>query len=686
MSIQGLQSAIAALKARRFAEAIELLEAFSQDNAASPAFFQAQTYLVKAYYGNGQRAKAIALCQDLKHCGNPSVEQWATQALPNLHPPEETTVAQTEPQERQRSNNTAPSKFEKASRAARGGTALAMKGVTMNLGLAAGSTIFMLGSMIFVLVLALILIHDSENPTVGFAIATAITIAFNGIMFFLSPILMDWAQSGLYKTRWTDLNEIRRKSPESAKVLDEVCRKHNLATPRLGIIEDDNPTAFTYGSLPNSARLVVSRGLFKYLDDDEIATVYAHELGHIVHWDFAVMTLAATLVQVTYLLYVYAREVVQRLGNSDAEKKIKGGAQAIVWTAYVFYIVGEYLTLFLSRVREYHADHFAAEVTGNPNGLSRALVKIAYGILEQGEKEEQPSKVLQGTRSLGIADPRGVGSAGTAYRVASESAEVGRVFLWDMFNPWAKWMELSSTHPLTGKRVRALSNYAEQLGLHVEFNMANVMREGRSLNKSRLYGNFLIDLLLLQSSWLVVLVALVFGTAIAIATQNLAMPFTLGLVLFGIVTLVKVFVMYPSYSRAPEMDMLSLMSDPYASPLRGRAVQLSGKIIGRGNSGYRFGSEFQFQDKTGMSLVRYASRFGALGNFFFGWTKAESYLHQQVKVVGWFRRGMSGTLDLAEMKCQERPNVSSYPRFSMVFTGCAAIVLGLLLPVLFMQG
>jgi outer membrane protein assembly factor BamD (BamD/ComL family) len=60
MSIQGLQSAIAALKARRFAEAVQLLEAFSQDNAANPAFFQAQTYLVKAYYGHGQRAKAIA--------------------------------------------------------------------------------------------------------------------------------------------------------------------------------------------------------------------------------------------------------------------------------------------------------------------------------------------------------------------------------------------------------------------------------------------------------------------------------------------------------------------------------------------------------------------------------------------------------------------------------------------------
>jgi predicted Zn-dependent protease len=63
-------------------------------------------------------------------------------------------------------------------------------------------------------------------------------------------------------------------------------------------------------------------------------------------------------------------------------------------------------------------------------------------------------------------------------------------------------MELNSTHPLTGKRVRALSTYAEQLDLPVEFEMADVVAQGKRLNRQQLYGNFLLDVLLLNAEWL----------------------------------------------------------------------------------------------------------------------------------------------------------------------------------------
>ena len=94
------------------------------------------------------------------------------------------------------------------------------------------------------------------------------------------------------------------------------------------------------------------------------------------------------------------------------------------------------------------------------NALSRALVKIAYGIVEEGSRQEEPSTLLEGTRALGIYDAKAATSTGTAYDcIASSPEKIGRVFLWDMFNPWGWWMELNSTHPLTGKRVRALSTY-----------------------------------------------------------------------------------------------------------------------------------------------------------------------------------------------------------------------------------
>lgn len=681
-----------ALKGQRFAEAVSALEAYCQGTDPSDGdYAQAQMWLVKAYKGNGQKSEAIALCQQLLNHDKEYVQTWAKQFLQTLAPELalQATVAASESGESSSEDGSTedlpvqPRSLPKAGRSNRQGVKLTMRGVAASLSLASGITLSLLGGMILVLAVSLLLIMGQENPTEGLVIGLGITIGFNLLAFFLSPLIMDLMQGWLYGTRWTTLSEIQRYSPEAAKVIREVCQQKKLQEPRLGIIEDQNPTAFTYGSLPNSARLVVSKGIFTYLDDDEIATVYAHELGHIVHWDFAVMTLAATLVQITYLLYVYAREMADHLGDGEMANKVKNAAQMASLMAYVFYVVGEYLLLYLSRTREYYADHFAAEVTGNPNGLSRSLVKIAYGILEEGKRSTEPSKVLQGTRALGIADPKSAAFTGTAYRVATEPQKIGKVFLWDMFNPWAWWMELSSTHPLTGKRVRALSTYAEQLGLDTEFEMGRVIREGRSLNKQKLYGSFALDIVMLWADAIGLVLGLAIGVAIFTSTKNWRPLASLALIGFGIGTLLKMVFMYPDFSRAPETDVLALMSDPYASPLRGRAVKLSGEVIGRGDAGYTFGSDLKLQDPTGMIYLHYSSRWGPLGNFLFGMNQAEGFIHQQVRVTGWFRRGIMPWIDYTQMECDRKWTVHSYHRFWTALLGLGAIVLGLFLPRLF---
>ncbi len=261
---------------------------------------------------------------------------------------------------------------EQPKRASGIGVKLALAGIAGNLALASAITMSLIGGMVLVLVLSLVFILDSENPGAGFIIAVVITLIFNVAAFFISPWLMDLSQKWLYQTRWVSIADIAQQSPETAEVIKLVCADKQLKQPRLGIIDDQNPTAFTYGSLPNSARLIVSQGLFTYLEDEEVAAVYAHELGHIVHWDFAVMTVASTMIQICYLIYTFARRMGRR-GN----EKVKDAMQTAALVAYIFYLIGSYLLLYLSRTREYFADHFAAETTGNPNALSRALVKIA---------------------------------------------------------------------------------------------------------------------------------------------------------------------------------------------------------------------------------------------------------------------------------------------------------------------
>jgi len=687
-----LKTGNAALKKRQFAESVEALTTYLRgtDPNDNNEYAQAQMWLVKAYKGNEQLEAAIALCRHLLNHEKESVQIWAQQFLLTMVPAAPTEDEASPPVASARSamgspafvNRAAGSESQntsqpisKAGRSQRRGVKLSMKGVAANLAMASGVTVSLLTGMVLVLFLSLILITNSKNPTLGLGIALVITLVFNAAVFFISPWIMDLLQGWLYSTRWVSLAEVERHSPEAAKIIRIVCQQKGLQHPRLGIIDDNNPTAFTYGSLPNSARLVVSRGVFTYLDDDEVATVYAHELGHIVHWDFAVMTIASTLVQIAYLIYVYINELAKGLDKGQ----VKDTAQNISFMAYVFYVVGNYLVLYLSRTREYYADHFAAEVTGNPNGLSRGLVKIAYGILEEGQRTQQPSKVLQGMRTLGIADSRSAAFTGTAYRVASDPQKVGRVFLWDIFNPWAWWMELNSTHPLTGKRVRALTTYAEQLGLDTEFDMGRVIREGRTLNKQKLYGNFVLDVIIYWAEWIGLVLGLLVGIALAMASGKSMLALAFPLIGCGVGAFIKMVIMYPDFKRASETDVLTLMSDPYAGPLRGRAVKLEGTIIGRGDSGYKFGSDLKLLAPTGMIYLRYTSLFGPLGNFLFGMAQADSLVNRDVEVVGWFRRGAMPWLDLVTIDGPTNRTVTSHPRFSLLTLSILTIVVGIFL-------
>lgn len=663
-----LQSGLEASKQGRYQEAVQKLEQFCRNctDSNSSEFLTAQMWLIRSYQGTGQSEKALILSQRLMQSENSQVSSFAQQMHQQLISSSRSTSKPNSYSQSQTTSNTT----HKVNRAS-AHTKLTMAGIGGNLALASGVTITLLFGMVLALGLSFLFVLDSEDPLSGLGIAIALTFVFNIAAFFLSPFLMDLSNLWLYQTRWVDIKEVANISPQAADIILHICEEKKLKTPRLGIIDDQNPTAFTYGSLPNSARLVVSKGLFTYLDDDEVATVYAHELGHIVHWDFAVMTVASTLVQICYLVYITGRT----LGRSGSSKA-KSAAQTAALVAYIFYLVGSYLLLYLSRTREYFADRFAAETTGNPNGLSRALVKIAYGIVEEGSRAKEPSRLIEGTRALGIYDPKAAGTTGTAYRIASEPEKIGRVFLWDMFNPWGWWMELNSTHPLTGKRIRALSTYAEQLGLPTEFDMGRVIGEGKHLNKQKLYSNFLSDVVIYSAQIIGLFAGLIVGFGLAETSIALMAYPIIG---WGVGTLVKAFIMYPNYSKAVETDILTLMSDPYASPLRGRPAKIEGELIGRGEAGYQFGSDLKIQDRTGMLFLRYASRFGPIGNFLFGMKRVQSLIGMKVESVGWFRRGIAPWMDLISLQSENGTIVNSYHRLWSFIFGGGMIVIGLFL-------
>ncbi|MDD1428481.1 hypothetical protein MEO94_29355, partial [Dolichospermum sp. ST_sed9] len=243
-------------------------------------------------------------------------------------------------------------------------------------------------------------------------------------------------------------------------------------------------------------------------------------------------------------------------------------------------------------------------------------------------------------------------------------------------------MELNSTHPLTGKRIRALSTYSEQLGLQTEFDMGRVIGEGKTLNKGKLYGNFFLDIVLYGAETIGFIGGVIVGFLMLATSHNPGLILGTPLVGLGVGILIKAFVMFPDYSKAITTDILTLMSDPYASPLRGQPANLKGELIGRGDAGYKFGSDLKLQDPSGMLYLQYASRFGPIGNFLFGMKRVESIIGQKVGTTGWFRRGIMPWMDLIQLTGENGTVVQSYHRFWSFIMGGGAIILGIVIIVL----
>src|SRR5512141_786030 len=221
---------------------------------------------------------------------------------------------------------------------------------------------------------------------IGMVVLTAIhaplgwSIVFALGILLLQYLLGPWILQLIYKIQWREPESV---SPALAAFIDRVCEERKIPHPRFGVIEDGNPNAFTFGHYPGDARLVVTTGLLERLDGEESQAVVAHELGHIKHWDFVVMTVAAAVPLILYVLYRFS---ISRGRNREG---LYLAAVGVV--SYVAYIVSQFIALLLSRVREYYADQFAAEVTGNPNALSSALVKVAYG-LATARKDKKDKK------------------------------------------------------------------------------------------------------------------------------------------------------------------------------------------------------------------------------------------------------------------------------------------------------
>ena len=161
--------------------------------------------------------------------------------------------------------------------------------------------------------------------------------------------------------------------PRLHEIVERLCSNNGLAKPKVAIVNSNIPNAFATGKSQKSSLVAVTTGLLVILDDDELESVIGHELSHVRSRDILVLTLASVFSTVAWYLMQFSF-----YGGLQARNRNSAGSGAIVlMVAIVTWIVSFLIIRAISRYREYSADRGGAIMTGKPDKLATALLKIS---------------------------------------------------------------------------------------------------------------------------------------------------------------------------------------------------------------------------------------------------------------------------------------------------------------------
>jgi heat shock protein HtpX len=248
-----------------------------------------------------------------------------------------------------------------------------------NFGAAIRTTI-LLASLTGLLVVIGALVGGPELAAVFLVFA----LLFNLAMYWFSDKL------ALKMARAKPVSE--EEAPRLYQMMRDLTTRAGLPMPRLYVIPQEQPNAFATGRNPNNSAVAVTQGILKALSEDELRGVLAHELGHVRNRDILIQTVASAIGgAITYIAYM-----LLWVGGDDESPL---GAIAAIALVLLAPIAATIIQLAISRQREYSADATGAEISGNPESLASALLRLEEGA------QAIPMQVNQASEPLYIVKP-----------------------------------------------------------------------------------------------------------------------------------------------------------------------------------------------------------------------------------------------------------------------------------------
>jgi len=156
-----------------------------------------------------------------------------------------------------------------------------------------------------------------------------------------------------------------------APIVRGLTQRMGLPMPKLWLIPEESPNAFATGRNPSHASVAFTAGILKLMSDNEIEGVVAHELGHVLHRDILISSVAGMLAAaITFM----ARMAFWFGGSRDDEDR--GNPIAAIAMMILAPFAAMLIQMAISRSREYDADAASAKYVGSPYPLIGGLQKL----------------------------------------------------------------------------------------------------------------------------------------------------------------------------------------------------------------------------------------------------------------------------------------------------------------------
>ena len=217
--------------------------------------------------------------------------------------------------------------------------------------------------LLTVLTLLLMGIGRAFGGQNGMLLALGVAAVTNFVAYFFS----DKIALATYRAQPVTRDQL----PRVYEVVERMTQRIGLPMPRIYVIPTDSPNAFATGRNPAHASVAVTEGILNLLNDEELAGVLAHELGHVSNRDILISSIAATIAGAITFLARFGLF----FGGGDRNER-RGGGMGALLMLILAPIAAFLIQLAVSRSREYQADATGAHFTGNPYALASALAKL----------------------------------------------------------------------------------------------------------------------------------------------------------------------------------------------------------------------------------------------------------------------------------------------------------------------